>query len=286
MSHPLPSPLPRFDRTLLRAVAKIVPAAEREDWARTWHAELWHMHHRGRACNRRAPSLAIVADLSIGLTRDALWLRTESWSRALSGTVTLCLASLLGLCLLTTLIAAGFCDDWRSLCLAQSAQFTRCLVAAVLVIFVTFATAPRSHTAQSSTIKPIYRIKRRLFFAAKTSLVLLLSFLLSADSCRPIHTLFPNTADILQIFLFVVYALLGLRWAFADQQQRCKQCLHLLATPARVGRPSYNLLEWNGTELLCKHGHGLLSVPEIETSWCQSSQWVDLDRRWSQPISV
>jgi hypothetical protein len=78
----------------------------------------------------------------------------------------------------------------------------------------------------------------------------------------------------------------GLRWAFADQQQRCKQCLHLLATPARVGRPSYNLLEWNGTELLCKHGHGLLSVPEIETSWCQSSQWVDLDRRWSQPISI
>jgi hypothetical protein len=40
-----------------------------------------------------------------------------------------------------------------------------------------------------------------------------------------------------------------------------------------VGRPSHNLLEWNGTELLCPDGHGHLSVPEMETSWCQSSRW-------------
>lgn len=31
--------------------------------------------------------------------------------------------------------------------------------------------------------------------------------------------------------------MLGLRWAIHDQQQRCKHCLHSLATPSRVGRP-------------------------------------------------
>jgi hypothetical protein len=84
----------------------------------------------------------------------------------------------------------------------------------------------------------------------------------------------------------VLLALVGLRWAFRDQEQRCKQCLHALATPARVGRPSHNLLEWNGTELSCRHGHGLLSVPEMETSWCESSRWVELDRGWDEAASA
>lgn len=85
------------------------------------------------------------------------------------------------------------------------------------------------------------------------------------------------TADLLQLFAFVLFALIGLRWAIHDQEQRCKHCLRLLTTPARVGRPSHNLLEWNGTELSCKHGHGLLSIPEMETSWCRYSHWSDLD---------
>jgi hypothetical protein len=59
-----------------------------------------------------------------------------------------------------------------------------------------------------------------------------------------------------------------------------------MATPAGVGRPSHNLLEWNGTELTCRHGHGLLSVPEMETSWCRSSHWVNLDSVWNQPAGI
>jgi hypothetical protein len=79
------------------------------------------------------------------------------------------------------------------------------------------------------------------------------------------------------MFAFFFFALLGLRWAIGDQEQRCKHCLRSLTTPARVGRPSHNLLEWNGTERSCKHGHGLLSIPEMETSWCRSSRWINLD---------
>ena len=284
MSHALPSPLPLFDQNLLRTVEKIVPDGEREEWSRTWQAELWHMHHRSR--NGRAQTLAVTADLSIGLACDALWLRTDSWRRALNGTPTLCLASLLGLCLFFTLVALALNGSWHWLRLYLGDQFERSLFAAPLVVFVTFATASRGQIEPGSTNKKLYWLKRQLFFAVKMSLVLLLAFLLSADVCQPIHAPLPNTAELLQIFFFVLLALVSLRWAFHDQEQRCKQCLHSLATPARVGRPSHNLLEWNGTELLCKQGHGLLSVPEMETSWCESSQWVDLTPGWNQTASV
>jgi len=114
--------------------------------------------------------------------------------------------------------------------------------------------------------------------------VLFASFLLSSDLMQPLHQALPNAADVLQIFTFVFVALLGMRWAFRDQDQRCKQCLHTLTTPSRVGRPTHNLLEWNGSEMTCKHGHGLLSVPEIETSWCQSSAWIDAG--WDEAASL
>ena len=79
---------------------------------------------------------------------------------------------------------------------------------------------------------------------------LLLSFLLSVNLCLPLHAFLPATADLLQILFFVIFALIALRWVFADQEQRCQRCLRALASPARVGRPTYNLLEWNGTCLL------------------------------------
>jgi hypothetical protein len=274
MSQMPPSTLPLFDRGLLRAAARLVPAADREDWLRAWQAELWHMHHRSRRHGLRA--FMSVADRSIGLTCDALWLRTDSWGRIWSGTAALCIASLLALCLLSAVIALALSGGWHSAGLQLDGQFDRSIVAAPLIVFVAFATASRRHLSPGSAIRTRFWIKRQLFFAMKIAEILALSFLLSYDLCRPVHTSLPNTADFLQILSFVLIALVGLRWAFRDQEQRCKQCLHALATAARVGRPSHNLLEWNGTELSCKQGHGLLSIPEMETSWCQSSRWVCL----------
>jgi hypothetical protein len=264
--------LPWFDRNVLRLVEKIVPAEERAEWSRTWQAELWHMHHRARRKN----NFGTTVDLSIGLLCDAVWLRTDCWSRALNGTPVLCLASLLGCCLLASLFGLAMNGSWRALEAYLRGPFERSLLAAALVVFVSFATASRGYIEQGSTSKGICGLKRQVFFAAKSALVLMLAFLLSADLCWPLHSRFPNTADALQLLMFVPFALIGLRWAFADQERRCKQCLHSLAGPARVGRPSHNLLEWNGTELACKHGHGLLSVPEMETSWCDSSRWVEV----------
>jgi hypothetical protein len=284
MSHGLPSPLPLFDRVLLRSVEKVVPSSEREEWRDTWQAELWHICHRSR--NQRTRTLGIIADLSVGLTCDAVWLRTDSWRRAFSGTAILCLASLLGLCVLSTLFGLVLSGSWHALGLDLGGQFKRFLIETPLVIFVSFATSSRRHLEQGTSGKKIYWIKRQLFFSAKTVLVLLLAFLLSVDVCKPIHTPLPYTADLLQILFSVFFSLIGLRWSFHDKEQRCKQCLRSLATPARVGRPSHNLLEWNGSELICKQGHGSLSIPEMETSWCQSSQWVEQKPDWGQPASA
>ena len=284
----VPPPLPPFDRNLLRIVKRVVPSTEREEWSRNWQAELWHMHHRDR--NRRSHtlgvSLGVTIDFSIGLTRDALWLRTDTWRRSFSGTASLCLATLLGLCLLSTLIALALSGSWHSLSPYLNNQFNQSLFATPLVLFVAFATSSRSHIEESPASKTLCWIKRQLFFMAKMSQVLFLAFLLSSDISQPIHTPFPNTADFFQLLCFVIFVLVGLRWALRDQEERCKECLHSLTTPARVGRPSHNLLEWNGTELNCKQGHGLLSVPEIETSWCQSSQWVNLNRGCDQVASI
>jgi hypothetical protein len=267
MSQPDLNGLPRFDRALVSAMQLIVPIDDRPEWLRTWHAELWHMRHLN--AHRRN-------GLSIGLTRDALWLRTESWRRAYTGTVSLCLATLASLCVAATLIMVLLTGSWPTAAIYLGIRLPHFIVGSpllVLVVYAEFTMSNTRHTEHGSASKFHFWLKRKLFLFAKTTLLLLLGFLLSADLFQFLHASFPLTCDLLQIFAFVVLSLLGLRWSFLDQQTRCKQCLRALTTPARVGRPSHNLLEWNGTELLCPDGHGHLSVPEMETSWCQSSQW-------------
>jgi hypothetical protein len=263
-----------FERMLLRSIGRLVPGHEREEWSRAWRAELWYVHHRSR--HRCVSPVAGIADLSIGLTRDAIWLRTEDWRIAVGDTAAVCVGTLLALSLLSMLVALALAGSWDSLQPYIREEWMRCFLAAPYVVFVLFATASRRHTAEGTTRWFVW-IKRQFFLAVKTVQVLFLAFLLSITACVPLHRAFPLTSDLLLMFFFVLFSLLGLRWAIRDQEERCKQCLRSLTTPARVGRPSHNLLEWNGTELSCKHGHGLLNIPEIETSWCQYSHWIHLE---------
>ena len=267
MRQPNLNELPRFDRALVRAMRLIVPVDDRPEWLRTWHAELWHMRHL-KAIHRNG--------LSIGLTRVALWLRTERWRRAYTGTVSLCLAALASLCIAATLIMVFLTGSWLDASRYLGVRLPHFIAGSPLLVLVAYAEFTMSstrHTEHGSAGKFHFWLKRKLFLFAKTALLLLLNFLLSADLFQTLHASFSITSDLLQIFAFVIFSLFSLRWSFLDKQTRCKQCLRALTTPARVGRPSHNLLEWNGTELLCHDGHGHLSVPEMETSWCQSSQW-------------
>jgi hypothetical protein len=69
-------------------------------------------------------------------------------------------------------------------------------------------------------------------------------------------------------------------WCLNDQTRRCRVCLKRLGNEASVGAASYLLLDWWGTELVCSDGHGLLHVPEMQSSWLEVEQWVNLDESW------
>jgi hypothetical protein len=263
-----PTNLSDMDRRLLTLAQRIVPGPEREEWARAWYGELWHA--RQRKCG---------PELAWGLLSDALWLRCESWRVTHGGTAGLCVASLTALCVVGMIFALVSIGSLHGLEQRLAVEFPRFMLQMPLIVFVAFATSPPRPIEQDATGKQIFRLRRQIFFLTKTALVLVLTFVASIDLCQSIHDAYPRTAGLVQIFFFVFLALLGLRWSFQDQHQRCKQCLRSLETPSRVGRPSHNLLEWNGTELLCRDGHGLLNVPEMETSWCQSSHWRYQERK-------
>lgn len=261
----LPSPLTRSDRLLLAATQWLVPIAEREDWLRSWQAELWHRSHR--RISDPAPAMLF------GVLQDAVWLRTETVSRALTGTPLLCILLLVSLLLLATIPAIIAAGSLHSFTLIAFANLPRIAAESSLIAFVSLATAVTSLEENLSTPHRL-RFKARLFFMAKMVLIFLLSWMLTSDFTWPIRPFLPFTALILQSLSFVLFSLLGLRWSSLDSALRCQHCLCSLASPARVGRPSWNFLEFNGTELVCNHGHGHLSIPEIETSWCQSSVWI------------
>lgn len=254
---------------LLLQVARIVPAADRAEWSRFWHAELW--------CHRHANHVRTTPDLHAGLVWDALWIRMERARCVLRGTAVLCLFTLALACTLALLLTTCSIGSWHGVLAHLALDYARFLIATPLVLLVTFLTAPRRAVHATPTAKHLVPrhagFVRASFFTVKATLLFVIAYLLSATLCAPLAVSFPNPAAFLQIPLYVVLSVLALRWSFEDQERRCKHCLRLLQAPARVGRPSHNLLEWSGTALVCVRGHGVLSIPELETSWHQTSEW-------------
>ena len=124
------------------------------------------------------------------------------------------------------------------------------------------------------------RLRRWSFLGAKIALLLPIVYLVSLDLAY-LRTGFDRlSSDYIQLVSSFSICLFGLRWTLRDQRQRCPVCLGKLTHPARVGQPSRNFLAWNGTELICVGGHGLLHVPEIPTSWFNTQRWMYLDPSW------
>jgi hypothetical protein len=124
------------------------------------------------------------------------------------------------------------------------------------------------------------RIRRWSFLGGKIALLLPIVYLVSLDLAYLRTGLDPLSSDYIQLVSAFSICLFGLRWTLRDQRQRCPVCLGQLTHPARVGQPSRNFLAWNGTELICVGGHGLLHVPEIPTSWFSTQRWMYLDPSW------
>ncbi|HXC95168.1 MAG TPA: hypothetical protein VNU92_05675 [Edaphobacter sp.] len=124
------------------------------------------------------------------------------------------------------------------------------------------------------------RFRRWTFLSGKFALLLPVVYLVSIDLAHLRPSLDQDTSDYIQLICSFSICLFGLRWALRDQRQRCPVCLGKLTHPARVGQPSRSFLAWNGTELMCMGGHGLLHVPEMPTSWFSTQRWLYLDPSW------
>jgi hypothetical protein len=125
------------------------------------------------------------------------------------------------------------------------------------------------------------RLRRWSFLAAKTGMLLPIAFYVPLDLAYSNTTLQTSSAVYVQLIASFSICLFGLRWMLRDQRQRCPVCLNLLEHPAKVGQASHSFLAWNGIELICTGGHGLLHVPEMPTSWFSTQRWIYLDASWN-----
>jgi hypothetical protein len=119
-------------------------------------------------------------------------------------------------------------------------------------------------------------IRRWLFLSAKIVLVLPIVMFGALDIGSTGSTISP-----IALWVAPFGGLLAMRWVLADQRERCPVCLRLLANPVRIGQLSRILLEWNGTELMCLKGHGLLHVSERPAIWFSGQRWMNFDPSWS-----
>jgi hypothetical protein len=126
----------------------------------------------------------------------------------------------------------------------------------------------------------IVNARRWIFLLAKFALVVLVVDLYSTDLAYGLYSSDPIRALYIQLGTAFPALLFGFRWILQDQRKRCPECLRLLSSPARVGQASCNFLSWNGTELFCVQGHGLLHIPELPTSWFSTQRWLCLDSSW------
>jgi hypothetical protein len=118
------------------------------------------------------------------------------------------------------------------------------------------------------------------FFVAKITVLLGIVYFASIDfGCSFVQPL-SHLAGLMQGASSFALCLLGVSWAFRDQQQRCPVCLSRMAHPVDVGQLSRTFLDWNGTELVCASGHTLLHIPKTPTSWFGSQRWLYLDGSW------
>jgi hypothetical protein len=124
------------------------------------------------------------------------------------------------------------------------------------------------------------RLRRWGFLGSKLALLLPMVYFVSLDLAHLRANVDPVSSEYIQLVSAFSICLFGLRWVLRDQRQRCPVCLRRLTHPARVGQPSRNFLAWNGTELICVGGHGLLHIPEIQTSWFNTQRWLYLDPSW------
>jgi|GEM_PF-1318113 len=268
---------------LLRFASAIVPAQERSAWRQEWTAELTfvlrvHPTEAGR--------------FAAGMLQDALWLRAEHARRWCIATAdhrspSTCLIALSTL-FVVTLATSMLQTRVRHAIFSQWGYGAFCCFLAMVVLslpstFVTRASHMGDYEAFSCQEQSRRaRTTRWLFLVSKMVLTLLTSFLLSVELTRPFVSYLGVRADWLVLIGGLAMNIPALNWVLLDQKSRCPECMRSLLSSARIGPPSRSFLAWNGIEETCDRGHGLLHLPEWETSWFRTARWLTLDASWHE----
>ncbi len=176
-------------------------------------------------------------------------------------------------------------DDFDCVSLMERIQqptynFLFMLMLACLALPATTPLSLGEYPATRDSLFAATRWRRWRFLLVKIALILPIVYCGSLTLAYLNPSLSALTSDYIQLFTSFTGLLFSFRWALRDQRQRCPECLCLLINPARVGEPSRNFLAWNGTEMMCSYGHGLLHIPEIATSWFSTQRWLQLDPSW------
>lgn len=184
-------------------------------------------------------------------------------------------------------VAAGPGDTDYLQCNSLSGQargtfniFLFTVVLAFLALPATTSLPLGEYAATHHNLSRARQFRRWAFLAAKFALILPIVYFGSIDLAHLSASMSQETSDYIQIIASFSICLFALRWTLRDQRKRCPVCLGKLTNPARVGQPSRTFLAWNGTELICVGGHGLLHVPEMPTSWFSTQRWLYLDSSW------
>jgi hypothetical protein len=165
-------------------------------------------------------------------------------------------------------------------------NFLFALLLACLALPATTSLPLGEYPAHSNHVPWTTRVRRWAFLSAKFILIVPIVYFGSLDLAYSNSSMSLGTSELLEVFSSFWALLFAFRWALRDQRRRCPVCLCTLTNPARVGQFSRNFLAWNGTELVCLSGHGLLHVPDIPTSWFGSQRWLYLDPSWSALFPV
>lgn len=263
-------PYERLQRGLVFIASRLVPREQREQWLAEWLTELWYGH-------RDSPGLA--TGFAAGAFRDALWLRRNPPLPRAYGPLLIelreefpippppdeshLLESPVACLVFLGVLAAAFAalPGQSGVPLDTGGDL---LVLALLALLTLLATTTLS---LGDYPRDAHRERRWLFLAAKLILILLTAIL---ALCRLASSGWVQTG----VWGAFWGSHMAIRWALADQRARCPVCLRRLANPVRMGSTAHILLEWNGTELVCPRGHGLLHVPGHPAVWFSRQRWL------------
>jgi len=253
---------------MLRAASLIAPGVQRAEWFREWRTELFYVPRNE------------AVQFCLGAFQDAAWLRrnretTESGllhpvspMRCLATMAVLSAVSLLAASLLP---ARDLAPYWQ---LRMRDLLTGCVVMLPMSSLVLLAARlAMGGPAGPAVVSWRSRNRSGLYFLLKVILAQPLML------CGMVLMLRAGTAPLAPLSVGASWILL-FRWILLDQRRRCPVCLRPLTHPVRIGTPSETFLEWYGAESMCERGHGLMHVPEAETSFGKR-EWLKLDSSWS-----